>query len=57
MAKVDVVLPVYNEEQVLERSVRTLHMFLSDNLAHEWRILIADNGSKDGTREIARRLA
>ena len=45
MARVDVVLPVYNEERVLERSVRTLHLFLTDNLAHEWRILIADNGS------------
>jgi glycosyltransferase involved in cell wall biosynthesis len=57
MAKVDVVLPVYNEELVLERSVRTLHLFLTDNLAHEWRILIADNGSKDRTQEIAKRLA
>jgi glycosyltransferase involved in cell wall biosynthesis len=57
MAKVDVVLPVYNEEHVLERSVRTLHMFLTDSLAHEWRILIADNGSTDGTQAVAQRLA
>jgi glycosyltransferase involved in cell wall biosynthesis len=57
MAKVDVVLPVYNEEHILERSVRTLHLFLTDNLPHEWRILIADNGSKDRTQEIAKRLA
>ncbi len=57
MTFVDVVLPVFNEEHVLERSVRTLHMFLSDHLAHEWRILIADNGSKDRTREIGERLA
>ncbi len=56
MAKVDVVLPVYNEERALERSVRTLHLFLTDNLAHEWRILIADNGSQDGTIEIGQRL-
>jgi glycosyltransferase involved in cell wall biosynthesis len=57
MAKVDVVLPVYNEEQVLERSVRTLHLYLTDNLAHEWRILIADNGSRDRTQEIGQKLA
>jgi glycosyltransferase involved in cell wall biosynthesis len=57
MATVDIILPVYNEEHVLERSVRTLHVFLSDNLAHEWRIVIADNGSRDRTPEIAKRLA
>jgi glycosyltransferase involved in cell wall biosynthesis len=57
MAKVDVVLPVFNEEHVLERSVRALHLFLTDHLAHEWRILIADNGSKDRTQEIGKRLA
>lgn len=57
MAKVDVVLPVFNEERVLERSVRTLNLFLTDNLAHEWRILIADNGSQDRTREIGAKLA
>ncbi len=56
MSRVDVVLPVYNEEQALERSVRTLHLFLTDNLAHEWRILIADNGSQDRTPEIGQRL-
>ena len=57
MATVDVVLPVLNEERVLERSVRALHIFLTDNLAHEWRIIIADNGSRDATFEIAQRLA
>jgi glycosyltransferase involved in cell wall biosynthesis len=57
MATIDVVLPVYNEEAVLERSVRTLYAFLGDNLARDWRITIADNGSRDGTGEIAARLA
>ena len=56
MATVDIVLPVFNEEHVLERSVRALHVFLSENLNHEWLIVIADNGSKDETFEIARRL-
>jgi glycosyltransferase involved in cell wall biosynthesis len=57
MASIDVVLPVYNEEHVLERSVRSLHLFLTENLAHQWRILIADNGSKDRTEEIGQKLA
>ena len=57
MALVDVVLPVFNEEHVLERSVRVLHVFLSENLFHDWRIVVADNGSQDRTFEIAQRLA
>jgi glycosyltransferase involved in cell wall biosynthesis len=50
-------LPVYNEEHVLERSVRALHAYLSDNLQRfEWRVVIADNGSKDRTAQIAKQL-
>ncbi len=56
MASVDVVLPVFNEEHVLERSLRALHLFLADNLPHDWRIVIADNGSRDGTYAVAQRL-
>ena len=56
VASVEVVLPVYNEAHVLEGSVRSLHGFLSDNLSHEWTILIADNGSRDGTFDVAKRL-
>ena len=57
MAMVEVVLPVLNEEKVLERSVRALHSFLDDNLAHEWRIVIADNGSTDATFDVGTRLS
>lgn len=56
MSSVDIILPVYNEAHVLERSVRALHAFLTDHLGHEWRILIADNGSTDGTAEVGKRL-
>jgi glycosyltransferase involved in cell wall biosynthesis len=56
VARVDVMLPVFNEEHVLERSVRTLHAYLSDNLRHQWRIVIADNGSKDRTPQVAKHL-
>jgi glycosyltransferase involved in cell wall biosynthesis len=48
---------VLNEEKVLERSVRALHSYLDDNLAHEWRIVIADNGSTDATVDIGTRLS
>jgi putative flippase GtrA len=54
---VDVVVPVYNEQAALERSIRRLHAFLSEQLPFAWRIVIADNASTDGTHVIARALA
>jgi glycosyltransferase involved in cell wall biosynthesis len=54
---VDIVVPVYNEEQTLERSIRRLHTFLRSNLPFTWRIVIADNASIDRTRAIADELA
>ncbi len=57
MASVDVVIPVYNEERVLAKSVATLRAFLSENLPHTWRIVIADNASTDSTLAVAQRLA
>ncbi|MFM9920513.1 glycosyltransferase [Lacisediminihabitans sp. H27-G8] len=53
----DVAVPVYNEQATLERSIRTLHEYLSTQLDVPWRITIADNASTDDTPEIADRLA
>ena len=57
MSRIDIVLPVFNEEHVLERSLRTLHAYLDDNVLHDWQIIVADNGSHDRTTEIAQALA
>jgi cellulose synthase/poly-beta-1,6-N-acetylglucosamine synthase-like glycosyltransferase len=54
---VDIVIPVYNEERTLARSVLRLHRFLSQELPYSWRITIADNASSDTTPDIARALA
>ena len=54
---VEVVVPVFNEEAALERSVRRLHRYLSAELPFSWRIVIADNASTDATPAIARALA
>jgi len=54
---IDVVVPVYNEEGVLARSVAVLRDFLAGNLSCRWRIVIADNGSADGTLAIAQDLS
>lgn len=54
---VHLVIPCLNEAHVLERSVETVRDFLTRTFPYRWGILIADNGSTDGTREIAQRLA
>jgi glycosyltransferase involved in cell wall biosynthesis len=55
--RIDIVVPVYNEQSGLERSVRRLHRFLSESMPFAWRIVIADNASTDATLSIARVLA
>lgn len=55
--RVDVVIPVYNEERDLERSVTKLRQFLLENVDYDWRIVIGDNASQDRTLAIAQELA
>ena len=55
--RVDVVIPVYNEERDLEGSVTRLRQFLLDSVNYDWRIIVADNASQDKTLVIAQELA
>jgi glycosyltransferase involved in cell wall biosynthesis len=48
-ARIDIVIPVYNEQAVLPDSVQRLHAYCSAELDYEWRIVIADNASTDAT--------
>ena len=54
---VEIVVPVFNEQAALERSIRRLHRFLGAELPFSWRIVIADNASTDATPAIAETLA
>ena len=54
---VDVVVPVFNEQAVLEASIRRLHVYLRTSFPFRWRIVIADNASTDETAAIAAALA
>jgi len=57
MASVDIVIPVYNEEVALSRSIATLKNFLKEHASFSWRIVIADNASTDKTLDIAKELS
>lgn len=53
----DLVIPVYNEQAGLERTVRTVRAYLTDAFPYPARLTIADNASTDGTLALARSLA
>jgi glycosyltransferase involved in cell wall biosynthesis len=55
--RVDIVVPVFNEARTLAHSIRTLVEFLSRTCVDDWRVVIADNASTDGTPVIAADLA
>jgi glycosyltransferase involved in cell wall biosynthesis len=57
MTDIDVVVPVYNEQGGLERSIRNLHRHLRTQMPFSWRIVIADNASTDATPAVAAALA
>lgn len=54
--RVDIVIPCYNEVRVLRGSVEETLTLFEANPQYDWRLVIADNGSNDGTSELAREL-
>lgn len=57
LVDVDIVVPVYNEEAQLERSVRRLRHFLDTEFPFSASVTVADNASTDGTWAVAQRLS
>ncbi len=54
---VEIVVPVFNEDAMLETSIRRLHAYLSAQFPLSWQITIADNASTDHTWGLACSLA
>lgn len=53
--EVSIIMPCLNEAETLETCIKKAQWFIAENdIAGE--VIIADNGSKDGSQEIARRL-
>jgi glycosyltransferase involved in cell wall biosynthesis len=50
---VDVVIPVLNEAHVLAGSVEQVVAFLRKRFHCKWQVVIVDNGSTDGTQDVA----
>jgi len=58
MKKVLLMIPAYNEEDILEKNIIKLHNFFKKNIKnYKWEILISDNNSKDKTLKTAKKLS
>ena len=56
--QINIILPVYNEELVLEKNISILKDYLAYNLSsYNWQIIIVDNNSQDQTAQISQELA
>lgn len=55
----EITFPVLNEEKNLKTQVLILYQFLLKeySLYPDWKIVIADNGSKDNTQDVGKKLA
>ena len=53
--ELSIVMPCLNESETLERCIRKAQSFLSTNQLNG-EIIVADNGSMDGSQDIARRM-
>ena len=57
MKKLLITLPCFNEEQVLEKNIKTILDYAQKELNdYDWTILVIDNASSDKTFEIAKKL-
>src|SRR5215208_185667 len=54
---VEVVVPVYNEQDALLKSIPALCAYLEAYFPYRWSVVIADNASTDDTLSVARGLA
>jgi hypothetical protein len=54
---VEIVVPVYNEQEALAASVHRLHGYLTEKFPLSWVITVVDNASNDNTWAIACELA
>ncbi len=55
---VDIIIPVYNEERILEKNVKILNNFIKEKeVSYDYKIIIADNKSIDNTQNISKRLS
>lgn len=54
--KLEITIPVLNEERTLKKNILKARTYINDNVTNNFSIVIADNGSIDNTKNIAIKL-
>ena len=56
---IEITIPILDEETTLNKQIRKAHDYINDNLQNigPIKLILADNGSTDGTPEVARAIA
>ena len=55
--EISVICPFYNEEQIIGQAIRSLLSRLKDRLHVSWELIVVNDGSADGSLEVAREVA
>ena len=54
---ISLVIPVYNEQEIIEDTIKTVRGFMDENFGSNYEVLFVNDGSRDKTQEIAGRFA
>lgn len=57
MIALSIVIPIFNEEAILNAAILELHENVAATEPGAYEIILAENGSRDGTQRVAARLA
>jgi len=54
--KLSVIIPAYNEEERLPKTLHEAHVWLQRHIAHDFEMIVVDDGSSDSTPDAVQRL-
>ncbi len=54
--RINITIPVFNEEKILNDSIKKIFLFCQDNIQDNFKIVIVNNGSTDNTENVAEKI-
>ena len=54
--RLNITIPVFNEEKILNENIRKIFLFCQSNIQDNFKIVIVNNGSTDNTENVAKKI-